>query len=319
MPGDKPQTDWLPSASPEALQQRANLLALIRDYFHRQGVTEVETPLMSRAGNSDPGIRQFALKEQDLWLRTSPEYAMKRLLAAGSGDIFELGRVFRAAEQGRHHNAEFTMLEWYRVGWTYFELMDEVSSLVRQCLPDLALDESRVTYRDLLMAYAGVDPMDDPDGAIRDQVAASGFDVPGLDRQGLLDLLITHAVQPNLPENALTFVYDFPLEQAALARIRKDTPPVAERFELFLGKLELANGYQELCDPIEQRRRFEQENALREAGSEPGIPLDERLLAALESGMPDCAGVALGLDRLLMRVCGATSLEEVLAFPSDRA
>lgn len=319
MPVGPVNSDWLPGAGPTLLQERARLLEAIREYFRDQGVLEVETPMMSVAGNSDPGLRQFTVQETQRYLRTSPEYAMKRLLAAGSGDIFELGRVFRAGEQGRHHNPEFTLLEWYRCAWTYHQLMDEVSELVRHCLPDSALEESRISYRDLLLAYTGIDAMSDSDAAIRKRIAASDFSVPDLNRSAMLDLLVTHAVQPQLPENALTFVYEYPAGQAALARVRADTPPVAERFELFLGQVELANGYQELTDASEQRRRFEAENAVRTQRGDSPVPLDERLLAALTAGLPECAGVALGVDRLLMKRAGVSSLSDALAFDAERA
>jgi lysyl-tRNA synthetase class 2 len=211
------------------------------------------------------------------------------------------------------------MLEWYRVGWSYRQLMDEVSELVRHCLPESSFSESRVSYRDLLRAHTGIDPLSDPDEAIRARIAGTDFEVPGLDRQAMLDLLVSHVVQADLPADALTFVYDYPPGQAALARIRPDTPPVAERFELFLGRVELANGYQELTDVVEQRHRFEQENRLRQQRGVAPAPIDQRLLDALRAGLPECSGVALGLDRLLMRRVGARSLDEVLAFPASRS
>jgi lysyl-tRNA synthetase class 2 len=319
MPTDLQVLHWMPAAGRERLRARADLLAAIREFFRQRGVLEVETPMLSAAGNSDPGIRQFSLQEAPWWLRTSSEYAMKRLLAAEIGDLYELGRVFRAGEQGRHHNPEFTMLEWYRRGWRYQQLMDELAELVRHCLPGTALRETRITYREWLQDCSGVDPLADSDQAIRARIAQTDFDVPGLDRRGMLDLLVTHAAQPQLPDDQLTFVFDFPPEQAALARIHPGPPAVAERFELFLGKVELANGYQELTDATEQRRRFEQENAQRRSAGAPEVPLDERLLAALHAGLPDCAGVALGVDRLLMRLCGASALQDVLAFPANRA
>jgi lysyl-tRNA synthetase class 2 len=319
MPEDRNPGDWMPGAGPDQLRARAEMLASIRDFFRQKGVLEVETPMLSSAGNSDPGIAQYCLREPPLFLRTSSEYPMKRLLAAGSGDIYELGRVFRAGEQGRYHNPEFTMLEWYRVGWSYRQLMDEVSELVRHCLPESSFSESRVSYRDLLQAYTGIDPLSDPEEVIRARIAGTDFEVPGLDRQAMLDLLVSHAVQAELATDAMTFVYDYPPEQAALARIRPDTPPVAERFELFLGQVELANGYQELTDAAEQRHRFERENRLRQQHGMAPAPIDERLLGALGAGLPECSGVALGVDRLLMRRVGARSLDEVLAFPASRS
>jgi lysyl-tRNA synthetase class 2 len=308
-------TEWRSSSSSENLKERARLLATIRQFFEHRKVMEVETPLLSHAGNSDPAINQLSTRDGSLWLRTSPEYSMKRLLACGSGDIYELGRVFRAGENGRHHNHEFTMLEWYRVGWTYHQLMEEVEDLLRFCQPERSFTVSRVCYRDLVLAYAGFDPMMAEDTEIASLISAKGVDLENLGRNGMLDLVISHFVQPFLPSDGLTFVYDYPAEQAALSRVRPGEPPVAERFELFWGSHELANGYQELTDADEQKRRFEAENRLRKNTS----PMDHHLLEAMASGLPECAGVALGLDRLLMASLNEESLERVLAFPADRA
>jgi len=310
---------WLPAASAGALRQRAALLAEIRAFFAGRDVLEVETPVLSAAGNSDPGIGQFAIANPALWLRTSPEYAMKRLLAAGSGDIYELGRVFRSGESGRHHNCEFTMLEWYRTGWDYLRLAEEAMELVRHCLPGRALRETVISYRDLFLSGTGLDPFTAAQGELRAFVRAKGLDAPDLPRQATLDLVISHFVQPSLPPDGLTLVHDYPPEQAALARIRAGDPPVAERFELFLGQFELANGYQELTDAAEQEARFRAENMQRERRGEAPVPLDGNLLAALGAGLPECAGVALGVDRLLMARLGASRLDEVLAFPAGIA
>lgn len=301
------------------LRRRNQLLQQIRAFFLERGVLEVETPLLSAAGNSDPGIDQFTLKADVAWLRTSPEYAMKRLLAAGSGDIFELGPVFRNGEQGRHHNREFTMLEWYRCGWTLFQLMDEVGELVRAVLCDEPLTETRISYRDLFLAYTGTDPLLCSKAELGECASASGLDVPGLERDGLLDLLLSHVIQPKMKTQGMVFVHDYPPSQAALARIRDGEPPVAERFELFLDGIELANGYQELADAEEQRRRFELENRRRREGGQDVVPVDKNLLLALEAGLPDCCGVALGFDRLLMRLSGADDLARVITFNSERA
>ncbi|MDX1460464.1 MAG: EF-P lysine aminoacylase EpmA [Xanthomonadales bacterium] len=309
---------WRPGASLECLQHRAVLLAQIRAFFRDRDVLEVETPVLSSSGNSDPGLSPFRLGQRPLWLRTSPEYAMKRLLASGSGDIYELGRVFRDHEAGRLHNAEFTMLEWYRVGWTIDALMDEITVLLHACGTSGDLPVRRISYRDLFRQHTDLDPL----RATRESLAAAAHaqagELPQLDRDGLLDLLFSHVVQPQLSGTGLTYVYDYPASQAALARIRNDDPPVAERFELFWDDLELANGYQELTDPREQRRRFEAENERRPArGLEPVI-LDERFLKAMESGIPECAGVALGVDRLLLMLHGARSLDEVMTFSMRR-
>jgi lysyl-tRNA synthetase class 2 len=254
-----------------------------------------------------------------MWLRTSPEYAMKRMLAAGSGDIFELGRVFRAGESGRHHNHEFTMLEWYRTGWSYHQLMDEVAELVRACCPGLDLSEQRASYRNLFVSVAGLDPFSATVNELESYARSRNLDAPKLDHGQWLDLIISHVIQPGLPDDAMTFVFDYPANQAALARIRAGDPPVAERFELFLGQLELANGYQELTDAQEQRERFVLENRIRQSRGESEVRLDEHLLSALAHGLPECSGVALGVDRLLMYRLGGESLDAVLNFPADRA
>ncbi len=312
-----------PTAASEALRARGRLLSLIRAFFAGREVLEVETPVLSGAGNSDPAIEQFHTTDQR-WLRTSPEYPMKRLLASGSGDIYELGRVFRAGEAGAWHNPEFTLLEWYRVGWEYTALMDEVAELVAHC--GAAFGRSwtvrRVIWRDWLGESAGIDALEAPVPAIRGALEEAGVGtggLEGLDRDGWLDLLVSHVVQPAQDPGTMTLVHLYPASQAALARLHAPDPRVAERFEVFLGPTELANGYGELTDPAEQRDRFEAENVRRSATGGRPVPLDERLLAAMEQGLPACSGVALGVDRLLMTLLGARRIDEVIAFPADRA
>lgn len=317
-------TDWRPTAPPTAIEARARLLALLRDWFAERGVLEVETPALSGAGNSDPGIDQIQTRVPSGWLRTSPEYAMKRLLAAGSPDIYELGRVFRKGEAGARHNPEFTLLEWYRLGWAYTELMTETASLVQHCGRAFGRDWSveEHSYRDLFATHTGLDPLtcgvDDLANCAAQQAIAL-TDAASLDRDGWLDLLMSHVVQPRLRKQSVYLVRDYPASQAALARIRADEPPVAERFEVYVGPMELANGYQELTDAAEQRDRFAAERNRRAASNRPAPPLDERLLAALDKGLPECSGVALGVDRLLMACLGVRHISEVIAFPIDRA
>ncbi len=281
---------------------------------------EVETPLLSSAGNTDPEINSIRTDRGD-YLRTSPEFALKRLLAAGSGDIFELGRVFRADESGRYHNPEFTMLEWYRTGFSYHRLMDEVAALVKHCgagkFDHWQLE--KISYRQLFQRHIDLDPTT---ADVPELVAAAkkyGIYDLELDRKQWLDLLISHVIQPALPEKALTFVFDFLPDQAALANIRQDSPPVAERFELYLGRTELANGYQELTDAAEQKRRFEADNAQRKSRGLQTYTVDKHLISALEHGLPECAGVALGVDRLLLQICDADSLQAILSFPFSNA
>lgn len=313
-------SDWQPTASLQNLQARAGLSSRVRAWFSERNVLEVETPVISQAGNTDPEILPVTTSNRQ-YLRTSPEFAMKRLLAAGYGDIYELGRVFRAAESGSNHNPEFTMLEWYRVGFSYHQLMDEVAELVRHCGEHVFDDwpEQRLSYRELYLQYLNIDPFEASAETMAAVAAEHGITDIELNRKQWLDLLISHIIQPALPEHALTFIYDFPADQAALAKITNDTPPVAQRFELYLGRTELANGYQELCDASEQQQRFDAQNAARLSRGEPLCQVDLNLVAALQSGLPECAGVALGMDRFLMAICGLKSINEVIAFPQSRA
>jgi len=315
-----PPDGWRPTAAPGQLLARACLLHDIREYFSSRGVMEVETPLISMAGNTDPEIHSIRT-EGGGYLRTSPEFALKRLLAAGSGDIFELGRVFRAGESGRSHNPEFTMLEWYRTGFSYHRLMDEVAELVRHCGHGKfdSWPQQKLSYRQLFLRYVDIDPFVADQQALRLRAGEHGIDDIELDCKQWLDLLLSLVIQPALPKESLTFVYDFPAGQAALAKIRQDSPAVAERFELYLGRTELANGYQELTDAPEQQRRFDTDNREREKRGQPVCKTDQHLVGALECGLPECAGVALGVDRLLMAIVGANSIGEVITFPHSRA
>jgi lysyl-tRNA synthetase class 2 len=321
-------SDWAPSANLAALQLRARLNALIRRFFAERGVLEVETPLLSAAGNTDPNIDSFALDytgpvaagASRRWLRTSPEFPLKRLLAAGVGSCYELGRVFRDGEFGRLHNPEFTMLEWYRVGWDHHQLMDECAELVREAmrLAGRVVSVREASFRQVYQDALGIDPLTAGEGELRGPLAVFGIDGDGLTRDDWLDLLMTHLIQPSFPDNRILLMYDYPASQAALARIRPGDVPVAERFELYLGPVELANGYRELTDAGEQRERFGRDLSRRRRRGGALPALDERLLAALP-GMPDCAGVALGVDRLLMAMLGSDQVADVLAFPFDRA
>jgi lysyl-tRNA synthetase class 2 len=321
--------NWRPSASPDVLRLRARLNATIRTFFAERGVLEVETPVLSRAGNTDPNIAPFSLEfsgrtdgaPHTRWLRTSPEFALKRLLAAGVGDCYELGRVFRDGEAGGRHNPEFTMLEWYRTGWDHRRLAAEAVALVQTALA-LACRDATVrdtTYRDLYRDALGIDPMVAPIAELQVALGDVVIDPQGLDRDDWLDLLMTHRIQPAFAPDTLTIVIDYPASQCALARIRRDDPPVAERFELYLGPLELANGYHELRDTDEQRARFDRDLSLRANRGDAQPPADERLLAALDAGLPACAGVALGVDRLLMAMLGTGAIADVLAFDFARA
>jgi elongation factor P--(R)-beta-lysine ligase len=258
--------DWTPSAAPDAIRLRARLNATIRDFFAARGVLEVETPVLSRAGNTDPNIASFSLEfggrtdgaPRMRWLRTSPEYAMKRLLCAGVGDCYELGRVFRDGEAGGRHNPEFTMLEWYRTGWNHVRLIDETVALVQAALALVGRQATArtVAYRGLYRDALGIDPFTASEDSLRAALGDVVIDPRGLRRDDWLDLLMTHRIQPAMVDGELLVVIDYPASQCALARVRDGDPPVAERFELYLGPLELANGYHELGDAAEQEARF---------------------------------------------------------------
>jgi lysyl-tRNA synthetase class 2 len=321
--------DWRPTATAGALLLRARLYAAFRAFFAERGVLEVETPVLSRAGNTEPNIASFSLEfsgrtdgaPRTRWLRTSPEFALKRLLAAGVGDCYELGRVFRDGEAGGRHNPEFTMLEWYRVGWDHLRLLDETVDLVRVALALVNRDATTVvtTFRDLYWQRLQLDPLRAGIDTLRNALGEVSVDPEGLTRDDWLDLLMTHRLQPRFAADQLLAVHDWPASQAALARIRPGDPPVAERFELYLGPLELANGYHELRDADEQRIRFERDVAVRDARGLAAPPIDDALLGALVHGLPSCAGVALGVDRLLMALLGTDRIADVLAFDFGRA
>jgi lysyl-tRNA synthetase class 2 len=320
-------TDWRPTANLDALRLRARLYATIRAFFAERALLEVETPVLSVAGNTDANIESFSLEfsgrtegaPRTRWLRTSPEFPLKRLLAAGVGDCYELGRVFRNGEAGGRHNPEFTMLEWYRVGWDHLRLVEETVALVRAALALVGRDATVeiTTFRDLYRDRLGIDPFTADETALRASLGDVRIDPEGLTRDDWLDLLMTHRLQPMFDRHAILVVHDWPASQCALARIRAgrgDVPDVAERFELYLGPLELANGYHELTDAAEQRARFERDHALRAARGSVRPPLDEGLLAAMSAGLPACAGVALGIERLLMALLGTDRIADVLAF-----
>jgi lysyl-tRNA synthetase class 2 len=323
--------DWQPSASFDALRLRARLNALARAFFAERDVLEVETPVLSRGGNSEPNIASFSLEfsgrteggPRTRWLRTSPEYPLKRLLAAGLGDCYELGRVFRDGEAGGRHNPEFSMLEWYRVGWDHLRLAAETAEFANAALALVGRSASLrvVPYRDLYRVALDLDPFLANEGELRAALGEVRIDPEGLVRDDWLDLLMTHRLQPAFATDELLAVVDWPASQCALARLREsgDGFPVAERFELYLGAVELANGYHELADAGEQRARFDRDLMRRRERGTIQPPLDEALLSALDAGLPDCAGVALGVDRLLMAMLGSDRIADVLAFDFARS
>lgn len=306
--------DWRPSATLETLKARAELFGSVRAFFVARNVLEVDTPILSAHATVDRHIESFS--SGDGWLQTSPEFAMKRLLCAGSGPIYQICHVFRREESGRHHNSEFTMLEWYQPGYDHHRLMDEVEALLHAVGASNARFE-RLTYRDAFLRHAGLDPF----AATLEQLrGAASFDsdagAQANERDFWLDLIMSGKVGPKLGLDAPVFLHDFPASQAALSRINGD---IAERFELFWKGIELANGFHELADAVEQRRRFEADQAWRQAQGRMVPPYDQNLIAALESGLPNCAGVALGLDRLLMLMQGLPSVAAAMGFAGDRA
>lgn len=320
---------WRPSASFEALRLRASVNRCLRTFFAERDVLEIETPVLSGAGNTDPNIASFHVDSsgrgevamRKRWLRTSPEFALKRLIAAGIGDCYELGRVFRDGEAGGRHNPEFTMLEWYRMGFDHIAMAREVVDVVERCLQLVGRTANVVvsTYAALFRSHTGLDPhvADIPD--LRRVLGDVLIDPHGLERDDWLDLIMSHRIQPSFPAGVVTVVHDYPASQCALARVRDGAPAVAERFEVFLGPLELANGYHELTDAAEQRRRFEADAARRRDRGDRPIPHDHHMLDALAHGLPDCAGVALGVDRLLMAMLETPRIADVIAFGFDRA
>ncbi len=316
---------WKPSATLEALHARADLSRAIREFFIETNALEVELPILNRAPVADMNIEPIEVAATEvmpkMYLHTSPEYSMKRLLCAGSGDIYSLGKVFRAGEAGARHNPEFTMLEWYRVGMDHRELMHEVADLLDelfgQSQVELADYPLFITYQQAVTEYAGLDPLQASDEDIKQLgIELAGADLE-LNRDGWLDMIMSHQVEKLLPKNRLVFIYNYPASQAALAKLNHDEAGqlIAERFEVYLNGIELANGYHELTNVQEQRERFEQ--ALHNSDR----PIDERLLAAMEHshlGLPQCAGVAMGVDRVLMLKLGSTSIADVISFDSQR-
>ncbi|WP_250461552.1 EF-P lysine aminoacylase EpmA [Microbulbifer litoralis] len=315
------EINWQPTASLEALRRRAALLADIRHFFAARNVLEAEVPLLSRRATSDPHIESIAARcnGADAWLATSPEFGLKRLLAAGFGDCYSLGKAFREGECGGRHNPEFTMLEWYRCGWDDRRLMREVGELLGRVL---GIDDVRtLSYRALFQRELQLDPHSAAEeellACVRRELELS---FEPADRDECLDLLMSHRLEPAMG-GGITLLYDFPASQAALAKVLDDDTgtPVARRFEAYVGGMELANGYWELTDADEQRRRFGADRHYRRDRGLAERPFEERLIGALAAGMPECAGVALGVDRLLMLAGGYRRIDEVIAFPIERA
>jgi lysyl-tRNA synthetase class 2 len=318
---------WQPSASIPNLLKRAAIMAEIRRFFADRGVLEVETPCMSQATVTDIHLFPFQTRfvgpghsqGMNLYLMTSPEYHMKRLLAAGCGPVFQLCRSFRNEEMGRHHNPEFTMLEWYRPCYDMYRLINEVDDCCSRCW---SARSGKLSYQQAFQRHLEIDPLSADKTQLRE--AAAKLDLSNIadteeDRDTLLQLLFTMGVEPHIGKDRPTFVYHFPASQASLAQISTEDHRVAERFEVYYKGIELANGFHELTDAREQQQRFEQDNRKRAARGLPQQPIDRNLLDALAAGLPDCSGVALGVDRVVMLALGAESISEVIAFTVDRA
>jgi lysyl-tRNA synthetase class 2 len=315
----------MPTASFETLRLRARMLGEVRAHFAASGALEVETPVLVLAGVTDVHLESLEVRRADGtpagFLHTSPEYAMKRLLAAGAPDIFQVARVFREGERGRRHNPEFTMVEWYRLGIDHHALMDDVERLLRGLIEPRrpVAPTRRITYADAFLEALDVDPLTAPTAAIREAMLERGADVPASiaeERDTLLDLAMATMVASRFADDRITFIYDFPASQAALARVRG---PVASRFEAFWGELELANGFHELGDAPEQAARFEADRAERAKRGRPDRSPDCLFLDGLAHGLPPCSGVALGFDRVVMVATRARSIDDVVAFPAERA
>lgn len=304
---------WQPGISIANLKLREKIIRQIREFFYARGVLEVETPLMCEATVTDPYIHSFKV-EDEFYLQTSPEYAMKRLLVAGSGSIFQLCKAFRKEESGRYHLREFLMLEWYRIGFDHHQLMDEVSELLHLVLGDL--NEKRFSYAELFQTFLSINPhrASLPElQAVVQRELADRIDPNLLETCDLcLQFLMSDVIEPRFADMGIVFVYDYPTTQAALARIRDEDPPVAERCEVYVHGIELGNGFHELANAGEQRKRFERDLNARRAISVEQTPIDEKLLAALECGLPNCAGIAIGVDRLVMLALGIAHITEAV-------
>ncbi|PPC91495.1 MAG: EF-P lysine aminoacylase GenX [Methylobacter sp.] len=324
------QEPWQPACETGLLQLRARMLASIREFFAGRQVLEVETPLLSLTAGTDPQLDFFTTEyclppqSQTLFLQTSPEFAMKRLLASGSGSIYQICKAFRNGESGRYHNPEFTLLEWYRVAFSLDQLMDECAELCWVLFAgELLQSVEKLSYQTIFQRYTGLDALEFCYEDYNRYTQQNGFAEASAicrDNHSLwLDFIFSHAVQPNFAGSVLTMIHGYPACLSSLARYNPADGRVTERFELFIGGIELGNGYHELLDPVEQNRRFEHEIRQRHDHGRSVPVKDTRLLAALRHGMPACSGVAIGLDRLLMLLSNSDHISKVIAFPINTA
>lgn len=316
---------WTPSASIDSLKKRAKLIQNIREFFIARNLLEVETPLMCHTSVTDPFIESIPAtfvsdrKAERYYLQTSPEYMMKRLLAAGSGSIFQICKAFRQGEIGQQHNPEFTMLEWYRVDFDHHQLMDEMDELLQSILS--CPKAKRYTYQALFLDFLAINPHTASLDELRNCAISKKIDVADTisDPDTWLQLLLSHYIEPNMQHGTPYFLYDFPASQSALARIQNTNPAVASRFEVYMNGIELANGFHELQDANEQRKRFEKNLCDRKIRNLDLLPIDEHFLASLEAGLPNCSGVALGIDRLSMIALKQEAIKQVVSFDFTKA
>lgn len=319
---------WQPTTTHEARVARAELLRTIREFFYARNVLEVDTPLLSNGTVTDEHLDAFDTqfnfassgKPTTLYLQTSPEYAMKRLLCADSGSIYQVCKAFRHEGEGRWHNPEFTMLEWYRLGFDHFALMDEVDALLQETLNTASAD--KMTYQQAFQTYLKIDPLSADNDVLLKAMEEQNIDIhapQSLSYDSKLQLLFSYVIEPKIGNEKPCFIYDFPASQAALAKLSPVDERVAERFEVYYKGAELANGFHELSAAKEQRERFETDNEKRKETGLPAKPIDENFLSALDAGLPPCAGVALGIDRLLMLKTNAKHIQEVINFTVSRA
>ncbi len=315
-------TEWQASATNDILRSRAHMFTATRNFFHERGYLEVDTPCLLHAVAPEQHIEPFQLDYagRTFYLQTSPELAMKRLIAGGSGPIFQIAHVFRQEEWGKLHNPEFRLLEWYHPQWTYRELMHEVDSYVREILQNKVTLKATLfrTYQSVFSEFAEVDPFAASSEELAATVKNAAIDVSAnktTSRDEWLDLIFSMIIQPRLPKDTPVFIHDFPASQAALAEIKPDDPAVAQRFELLINGIELANGFQELTNAEEQLQRFLAVNAARESNQQAPLEIDLKFIAALQQGFPSCAGVAVGLDRLLMISLGLNNIQSGIPFP----
>jgi lysyl-tRNA synthetase class 2 len=320
---------WKPACDLKALRSRAQMLSVIRHFFQQRSVLEVETPLLCSATGTDPQLDFFSSffncepSSKEMFLQTSPEFAMKRLLSAGSGSIFQICKAFRNGEAGRFHNPEFSILEWYRIDFTLDQLMEEVAELIIELLGAANSPVSKISYTEVFKNVTGLDPLVFNQESYAEYAIANNIKDAILicedDHSMWLDFIFSYKVQPALESRFVCMIYGYPAIQSSLARTNRQNAKIADRFEVFIKGVEIGNGFFELSDATEQEKRFDQENKSRKMKGLRLLDKDERFLNALRSGLPDCSGVALGLDRLLMIMEDAKSLNDVIAFPFDRA